>query len=450
MIKHIVYIASEPERAIGLEDYLPHFHIITVKGNITESLSSLTNVHIVAIDTETISTAELLCHPKTDEIIASLSPRPEDIGIMVFKNDTRVENFCKEKHYVLLNETSALNQRFEHKLNQFQELSKLGELFPPTQIATLVNVTFTQLSEKFGLPFVMQYDRGHTGNSTLVIVDEQAFSREQEKFPNREARISKFIEGIPVTLNCCATKFGTLTSGLCIQITGLPECTSKLGTTVGNDWAAVSKFLDVAQITEIERISAVVGDYLYSQNFKGMFGLDLIVTSGRVYLIEVNARQTASVGLHTKLLLERKQLPLVLFHIAEFIGEENTNFFEPQFSTASSQVESLHITKEAPFEASQLIVRNTEQAPVKSGLLFTTGVYNKSIKLSSDYNFRNVRESDFLVLVAPKERALEPEDEVFRIIRKGGALQSPNELLLELKEAVRMLKTSIVTSTQNG
>jgi predicted ATP-grasp superfamily ATP-dependent carboligase len=63
---------------------------------------------------------------------------------------------------------------------------------------------------------------------------------------------------------------------------------------------------------------------MQSAGYKGLFGLDFVIDkSGQVFLIEINARQPASTGFHTKLLLKESKIPLNLLHIAEFLFEND-------------------------------------------------------------------------------------------------------------------------------
>lgn len=68
------------------------------------------------------------------------------------------------------------------------------------------------------------------------------------------------------------------------------------GATVGNDWSRAHSLPDNT-ISQIAMITKKVGDGLFEEGFRGLFGLDLIVDDkGKAFLIEINARQPASTG----------------------------------------------------------------------------------------------------------------------------------------------------------
>ena len=66
--------------------------------------------------------------------------------------------------------------------------------------------------------------------------------------------------------------------------------------TIGNDWSAAATSLTQNDRATMEAMTAEIGARMQAEGWRGLFGVDAIKDekSGRMYLIEVNARQPAS------------------------------------------------------------------------------------------------------------------------------------------------------------
>ncbi|MEK7644333.1 MAG: NUDIX domain-containing protein, partial [Patescibacteria group bacterium] len=87
-----------------------------------------------------------------------------------------------------------------------------------------------------------------------------------------------------------------LIGNISYQITGLKPFTNRPFATIGNDWALARQLLSAEQKKEYAKIARAVGGKLAIAGWKGEFGIDVMLDnrSGRLYLIEINARQPAS------------------------------------------------------------------------------------------------------------------------------------------------------------
>jgi hypothetical protein len=92
------------------------------------------------------------------------------------------------------------------------------------------------------------------------------------------------------------------------QITGLKPFTDNKFATIGNDWAVTNKILNTKQIKQYQTIATAVGKRLAQAGWKGLFGIDVIVdgATGRLYLLEINARQPASATFESELQQKEK------------------------------------------------------------------------------------------------------------------------------------------------
>lgn len=455
----LFFICNDFERALGLEKLLENYHIVCIDNN--TALSSLkSHTKVFCLEEELGKTNPIFRNSNklltTTEVIEYIkSHSDKDIpNLIFFKIAPNIEQTCKENEFKILNTTSEMNRMFENKLSQYEILNPLG-FFPKSKISILKNETYSNLSKQFGSPFVIQYDRGHTGSGTVFIANEVAYKKEQELFPQREAKFSEFINGDAWTLNACVTRSGIAYGGLCYQITGIPECTSKKGGTVGNDWSKVSELKEEV-VEQIQNITEQTGKLMQKRGYRGLYGLDLVIDkSNKVYLIEINARQPASTGMHTKLMLKNNQIPLQLLHIAEFLFSEDDilflEFINKILKTNIKTIEELSfkLTEQnnfaiKPINASQLIIRNSQDFPIKIRSEFRSGIYKWSNKklgfIRNGYSIEDIiSENEMLILAPVQNRIINPENEIGRIQAKYSQLKD----IKTTKEIVNNIKFNL-------
>jgi hypothetical protein len=319
----LFYFANDPERELGLERVLENFHLLHIDASqylehfkrlrikyfcLEESLSRYNSVFRSSVKLlENEQTAAYLVQNKTGKQYAQ-----------TFKISPAFRIKAQNMGFEVLNPQPALNRIFENKLSQLNQIAGLPIQRPKAQIIKLADAVYETLATSYGNKFVLQFDRGHTGSGTFFIEDEMMLNEHKLQYPERRVRISEFIEGPTYTLNACATAKGTFLGGLSYQITGIEGLTTDKGATVGNDFAMRDGFAD-GTLEKIKEDVELLGRYMFSKGFKGMFGVDLIISNGQHKLIEINARQPASIPFYTKIQLLRAEVPLSLIHLAEFL-----------------------------------------------------------------------------------------------------------------------------------
>lgn len=250
-----------------------------------------------------LGTTDLLAHGNTLALIARLrsgstatssqiSSVQSPISILVFKNTIRVETSANLLTCKLLNPAASLSERVENKISQIRWLGNLAAKYLPPHA---VKVT-KQITWKGENPFIIQWNHGHTGDGTILIKTFDDLRAVQEKFPERIARISGFVSGPSYTVNVIITPNRILIGNVSYQITGMQPFTDGSFSTVGNDWSLAKKLLTTDDIQYIDNMTKEIGARLQAEGWRGLFGIDLIKheKSGRIFLIEVNARQPAS------------------------------------------------------------------------------------------------------------------------------------------------------------
>ena len=258
-------------------------------------------------------------------------------GLLVFKNTLQIEKTCAENGWKLLNPPAKISNAVEEKISQIAWLGPLKKYLPKYQVLKCKNIKIANnyflrsedaceseaslipqrvknnylLSKKqeknnyqiFSKPFILQFNRSHTGSGTMLIENEKQLIELQKTFPEREVRIAEYIPGPLFTNNNIVTKNNILLGNINYQITGLKPFTDLPFSTIGNDWALPHKILNQKQITQYKKIATEVGKRLQKAGWLGLFGIDVVVNemTGKLYLLEINCRQPASTTYESQL-----------------------------------------------------------------------------------------------------------------------------------------------------
>lgn len=331
------YVTLDPERALGLEDVMPNYTIICpFKSQLTDKLKRLpynydrSQMATVAVLEEHLSegTVKKIGKRGTYGILQSDFVREyirrvcgkDHVGyrkphIVVLKNSQLIEDFCKKQNWQLLAPMAKVAEQFENKISQYRLLRNTAP-YPNSFISTVRG------AYSASPPFVLQFNRGHSGNSTFFIKTKKGLSKLRKLYPNRECKISEFIKGKTYTLNCLALKNGkVLTGSISEQITGLNTATNNPNTTCGNDFHSPKK-LPKSAIEKIAKIAQKIGGTLYRNKYRGLFGIDVIIENStrKVYCIELNTHQPASISFEAKLHRAIGKVPLMAYFILDSAG----------------------------------------------------------------------------------------------------------------------------------
>ena len=319
----IFYLSNDPERALGLEKALNNFHVVHIDLSPYLEYFSSFGVNYFCLEKELGNMNQVfrssLRLVKHDFFQKYFTEHKAQINyFQTFKVSPAFALAVKQLGGKLLNTTALLNRMFEDKLLQIEHLHKLPINLPKYQVVNLAQADYQQLVNDLGADLVVQFARGHTGSGTIFVKNQDQFEQLKVSFPNRQVRISEFVKGEAYTLNACVAKQGIFMAGLSYQITGITELTPATGGTVGNDWEYPQK-LSYELKQEIIKQVTTIGEYMCKQGYLGLFGVDLIIAEQGVKVIEINARQPASIPMWTKIQLKQEQVPLSLLHLLEFL-----------------------------------------------------------------------------------------------------------------------------------
>ncbi len=312
----IIYVTRDIERALGLPLTTEGYFIIANSTPFAKAVVQ-NNSNVLLIESnELLDTHELLTHPQVTTFIE------QRVGakLMVFKNTTQIEKICAANNWTLLNPPAILSQKIEDKISQVEWLGDLGSFLPEHKIHVLQEVWFD------GTPFILQFNRAHTGNGTILIENKDTLHNLKTQFPDRPVRITEYVAGPMFTVNAVITSSGTgIGSDPSYQITGLAPFTDQPFATIGNDWSLAKKLLSEKAKTQLTIMVENIGKKLFLDGWHGLFGLDVVLAkdTDTLYLIEINARQPASTTFESQLqILQQKEEKLTTFeaHITSLLS----------------------------------------------------------------------------------------------------------------------------------
>lgn len=286
----IVYVVPDIERALGREPGDDYF-IVANRTAYAERIFAQYPQHVMLVDGDH-ATSELLALAQVRTYINDRHAK-----VMVFIGNSIVERTAEKNGLDLIHPKAELAAQIEGKISQIEWLGDLASLMPEYTIGPLKNLSYNNQ------PFILQFGFSHTGEGTHLIDSASALTAFQDKFPERLARTLRYVKGTAYTVNAVVSAQGILVGNTSLQITGLAPYTDLPFSTVGNDWAIPHILLSEQAHKEIRSIAESVGKRLLESGWRGLFGIDVIHEehSGRIYLIEINARQPASTTLESQL-----------------------------------------------------------------------------------------------------------------------------------------------------
>lgn len=253
--------------------------------------------------------------------------RPENFENVVFKKDFR----------------DVVRQL---GLPRLEELREAKEVF--------LSKSFQEMYAHWERPFVVQrgdFDvAGEQG--TFFVRNEREWQvmhnilSADERF--KEVQVSPFVEGHSTSVLGCITHQGVLTSPLQLQFIDVPEALHNqlpTGVFLGHDW----NFKDWPESIEKEAQVAVerVGEFLFKQGFRGIFGIDFIYDTAKkqIFPLECNPRFTGSLPMYSLMIMAQNTVPpMEFFHLMAHLNIQESFDFEKVNKHLKSRLSFAHIS----------------------------------------------------------------------------------------------------------
>jgi hypothetical protein len=271
--------------------------------------------------------------------------------------------------YIMNSPTIA--HAYEHKRyfrDEFADLINLPE-YVVKRLDDLDDEAFHELQAAFGKIVIQEVES--SGSKGTFIVDtlekfHQALVNLRKISYSGTVVVSKFIEGTSCSVQVCVTKYGIFTGGLQKQLvdskylcnTDLPDVTKWCGGELGGNYPEILKH-------RTQEIATIVGSELASHGYRGIFGIDLIITpQDEVFAIEINARLTGYTHILSDMQYAKRKIPFMLLHSLE-LG----NFkYEVDDAEALPTMSSLDETYSYLILSNQLDGSQLMKTDVKNGI----------------------------------------------------------------------------------
>ncbi|MFA5856148.1 MAG: ATP-grasp domain-containing protein [Candidatus Pacearchaeota archaeon] len=273
---------------------------------------------------------EQITQTRTDSSLDEISPylndfleqyKGDNVHIVAYHSIPSLERIVSKFPQIrILNSPASLKVKLDNKSFVRDELQKFQVPFPPGHNGTMTESAYDSVAKDYGLPFFIQFNDAASGSGSFLINNQNNFLEVLERFNNQPAIFMKFINGKSLNMNLVRTNNFTVLSEPSFQIIGDSGCTTRRFGYCGNDFNIESK-INENELNQIDSIALNVGDWVGSQGYRGVFGIDFISDGKNVYFTEVNPRFQGSTALLTDQHLEIGKLPLTMFHLVPFLED---------------------------------------------------------------------------------------------------------------------------------
>lgn len=302
--------------------------------------------------------------------------------------------------------------------------------------------TYTELKEQFD-EFVLQDEESSGSKGTYIIRNHDDYVdaiRLLKRFSRgRSVVVSKYVPGETSSIQVCITRYGIFSGGIQRQLINSKYlCNPKLaGATKWCGGELGSEYPDIIQ-HQAREMATIVGSELASHGYKGVFGIDLIVTpSNEVYAIEINARLTGYTHLVSDMQLGAGKIPFLLLHVLE-LGN---------FNYEVTDLDKLPSVGHSRKPVSYLIINNPIDGDIVLKEYIRPGIYlYKDGKLTfekSAYSVNDLKGEDRLLIFC-KYNAGDTIESGKRILKitKLGKTMTKGDLNLKAQELVQAVKST--------
>ena len=293
---HLVYASKPDQRTVLSQQKIPHFYLNSDQNNIPQN------------------SGKLLSDPQVQEYIKTTS-KDRQIVIVPFKPSAKIEFICRKNNWICAATSHKLNRFLEDK-NEFAKFCQKYRLPTiPSVIDSFNQENFLKYQNQFqSTQLVVQTHFGWAGKSTFSANNWDEIK--DSIAPDILVKFSPFLSGYSLLNNCCLTSDGLIQSPPALQYTGIKPLTNNPFTTVGRQWPCLAP---IEVQNQVKQITSDFSKIIQTMGYLGFFGLDFLVASNQVYLLECNPRLTASFAFYTQIEINQKLDPLFFVHLSQFI-----------------------------------------------------------------------------------------------------------------------------------
>lgn len=280
---------------------------------------------------------------------------------------------------------ATLRQHLDNKVTTTRLADRAGIPSVPNVLAHVDSYrTLRDVAHGLGPDLVVQLPYGDSGATTFFISSEADFlSCANQIAEQPTVKIMKRIRCRQATIEGCVTRYGTLVGPLMTEMIGFAELTPYPGGWCGNEvfGSGASLTMSPAVRRQAKQVTLAIGEQLRQAGYWGVFGLDLLIDqdNGALYLGELNPRITGVTPLTSQTAMDRGEVPLLLYHLLEWLGVAYTLDVE--------QFNRRWVDAEETTSWSQLIIEHTAAAAEIMTQAPASGLW----RMQSDGTLRFVR-----------------------------------------------------------
>ena len=303
--------------------------------------------------------------------------------------------------------------------------------------------SYKEIQQKYG-QFMLQDEESSGSKGTYAIKSADDYLeaiRSLKKFSRgRTIVVSKFVPGETTSVQVCITKYGIFTGGIQRQLID----NAYLGNNRlegANKWCGGEVGADYPDIVhhQTQEMAAIVGSELARHGYKGIFGLDLIITpDSEVYAIEINARLTGYSHLISDLQMQNGKVPFMLLHALE-LGNYDYKVTDSTALPSSSRYEK---------QASLLLMNNPLDKDLIVKKYIRPGVYrkagNKVEYLKAGFTLDSLEGENTMLIMSrhAKGDVVERGRRILKVMKYGKTMTKNSDLNSKARETVVAIKNT--------
>lgn len=192
------------------------------------------------------------------------------------------------------------NKIFQYKMidNFFKDNKRnpilKNKMYLKTSIVSKNIFDYDYYKKKYKTAFVLSCSNSDGGSCVFLINSIDDYTIALSKITSPVIKLEKYIDGaIPINQNAIVFGNGTVVSYQpSIQIIQNKQC-SNCFEYIGSDYN-IDNFISNTKIKDITDTTNMIGKFLHSMGYRGIFGCDYIVTNEEHFFIEINPRYQAS------------------------------------------------------------------------------------------------------------------------------------------------------------
>lgn len=364
--------------------------------------------------------------PKRKFVMYSPLDPPYRVNPLAYlMNSPTIAHAYENKRY-FRDEFSELIRMPEYQIRYVNELDKAA--------------SYRDLKEEYGY-FVLQDEESFGSKGTYIVKNQDDYLdavRALKKISySRSIVVSKYIKGQPLSIQVCITKYGIFSGGVQKQLVDSKYlCNTKMqGAAKWCGGELGGEYPDIVQ-HQANEMATIIGSELASHGYKGIFGIDLIITpENEVYAIEINARQTGYSFLISDMQMHEGKIPFMLLHALELGNYE----YEVE------DLDALPSVGRYKKPISFLIVNNKSSEPLVVKNYIKTGLYKiegeKLVYEKPAYSVDDLKSDDSLLIFSRynEGESVDGGNRILKIIKRGKSM-SKNDLNLKSQKVVEIVK----------